>query len=89
MYHERLSQTEWRYLVETLKRENAEFRRRWREYSVLRPPNWRKEMKHTELGRLVFDPITLSVPPHNDLRVMFYQPADRETERRWHSRFGR
>jgi hypothetical protein len=82
-FNERLSEPAWTQLVEKLERESTEFRARWREYSLLRPPDWRKEMDHPELGRLTFDPVTLSVPPKHDLRVMFYQPANERTETLW------
>jgi transcriptional regulator with XRE-family HTH domain len=82
-FHQRLGDSGWTELVQRLERASADFRARWQEYGVMRSPDWRKHIDHPDLGRLVFDPVTLSVPPDGDLRVMFYQPADKETERRW------
>lgn len=78
-FNQRLSDRGWTDLVEALERRSAEFRSIWREYGVLRPPDWRKLIDHPELGRLQFDPITLEHPPDHQIRVMFYQPADAVT----------
>jgi len=37
-------------------------------------------MIHPELGRLQFDPITLEHPTDHQIRVIFYRPADVETD---------
>lgn len=79
-FNERLSDRSWTGLVEALERESEEFRVIWREYAVLRPPDWRKVMNHPELGHLQFDPITLEHPPDHQIRVVFYRPADVATE---------
>lgn len=78
-FNERLSDGGWTGLVEALERQSEEFRLIWREYGVLRPPDWRKVMDHPEFGRLQFDPITLEHPPDHQIRVMFYRPADVRT----------
>jgi transcriptional regulator with XRE-family HTH domain len=79
-FNERLSDRGWTDLVGALERQSEEFRLIWREYGVLRPPDWRQQMNHPELGRLQFDPITLEHPPDHQIRVVFYRPADAETE---------
>jgi transcriptional regulator with XRE-family HTH domain len=79
-FNERLSDRGWADLVAALERQSEEFRLIWREYGVLRPPDWRKVMNHPELGRLQFDPITLEHPPDHQIRVIFYRPADVRTE---------
>ena len=78
-FSERLSDRGWTDLVAALERQSEEFRSIWREYGVLRPPDWRKVMVHPELGRLEFDPISLEHPPDHQIRVLFYRPADAAT----------
>jgi transcriptional regulator with XRE-family HTH domain len=82
-FHQRLGDPDWTGLIQRLERSSPDFRAQWQEYGVMRSPDWRKHIDHPELGRLVFDPVTLSVPPDADLRVMFYQPADADTEAKW------
>jgi len=84
-FNQRLSDRGWTGLVEALERRSDEFRSIWREYGVLRPPDWRKVIDHPELGRLQFDPITLEHPPDYQIRVMFYRPADAETAAKFSS----
>jgi transcriptional regulator with XRE-family HTH domain len=79
-FNERLSDQGWTDLVGALERQSEEFRAIWREYVVLRPPDWRKVINHPDLGRLQFDPITMEHPPDHQIRVVFYRPADAETE---------
>jgi len=78
-FNERLSDRGWAGLVAALDRQSEEFRLIWREFGVLRPPDWRKVINHPELGRLQFDPITLEHPPDHQIRVAFYRPADAKT----------
>ena len=78
-FSERLSDRGWTDLVAAMERRSEEFRLIWREYGVMRPPDWRKVMVHPELGRLEFDPISLEHPPDHQIRVMFYRPANQET----------
>ncbi|MBC7925664.1 MAG: helix-turn-helix domain-containing protein [Bryobacteraceae bacterium] len=78
-YNERLGDEHWTGLVSGLQRNSEDFRTMWQEYSVGRPPDWQKHLHHPELGSLLFDPVTLGIPPEHDLRIMFYAPADAET----------
>jgi transcriptional regulator with XRE-family HTH domain len=82
-FNKRLSDRGWTALVEALERQSEEFRLIWREYAVVRTPDWRKVMNHPEMGRLQFDPITLEHPPDHQIRVVFYRPADAETDSRF------
>lgn len=78
-FAERLGDPTWTQFVEALERASPEFRVLWREYAVVRPPDWRKELQHPQLGRLSFDSVTLAVPPGNQLRLQFYHPANEDT----------
>lgn len=78
----RMDQPEWTALVHALERSSERFRILWQEHLVAKSPDWRKEIAHPGLGRLTFDPVTLSVPPDHNLRVLFYQPADSATSER-------
>jgi hypothetical protein len=65
-------------LVERLLRTSAEFAAWWPRHDVSGRPGCRKEIRHPELGRLVFEHNTLLVSDAPDLKVVFYTPLEEE-----------
>ena len=64
----------WLALVDDLVRESAEFRAWWLQHEVAWPHHWQKELRHPELGRLLYDTFDLELFRPARLRIVTYTP---------------